>query len=127
MVVAEDLADLPGENQGKTLNGRHQLEAKKFGHEYLRLLQKDPQYQGETGLTPEAQIIRALTYLEEKNLVVDNWQGQGKMNWLLGAYLPEDGDVPLGYWSRGDSRAYLGRCDPEDQSSIYGVLPAVTI
>jgi len=127
LVITEDLADLPSEGKGQTIQGRKQMEANLTGHEYLNLLQTDPQYQGEQGLTPEAQIIRALTYLEEKNQVVDDCQGQGKINWLLGAYFPEDGFVPLGYWARGSSQARLGGGVPGDQGSDSAALPSVMI
>ena len=127
LVITEDLADLPAEGKGKPIQGRKQLEANLTGHQYLEKLQGDPQYQGETGLTPEAQIIRALTYLEEKNQVVDDYQGQGKANWLLGAYFPEDGYVPRAYWDRGSSRARLGGGDPRFQDSDGAALPSVTI
>jgi len=127
LVLTEDLADLPSENQGKDIQGRHQLEANKTGHEYLRLLQEDPQYQGEQGLTPEAQIIRALTYLEERNLAVDDYQGQGKANWLLGAYFPETGNVPYACWFRDNSQAYLAGLAPAFQYSSRAALPSVMI
>lgn len=127
LLLVEDLPDLPAQNNGLTIAGRRQLESNQTGHEYLRLLQEDPQYQGEQGLTPEAQIIRSLTYLEEKNQVVDDWQGQGKVNWLLGAWFSQDGLVPDASWDRGGSQADLDGGGPGARVSDGGALPSVTI
>jgi len=108
VLLIEDLPDLPAETKGETINQRKQLEANQTPKQYLETLQTDPQYQHEQGLTPEDWLIYAISQLEEKNQVIDDWQGQGKICYNLGAYFPFSGAVPGGYWSRGHRQASLG-------------------
>jgi hypothetical protein len=117
-LLIEDLPDLPAENRGQTVAGRKQLEANKNAKEYLKLLQQDRQYQGEQGLTPEANLALYLTKLQEDHLAIDDYSGQGKANRLVGSYL--SGVVPLFYWGRGGRQPNLSGRDPGDRGSHSG-------
>jgi hypothetical protein len=112
IIMVEDLPDLPAEHKGKTIEGRKQLEANKSAVEYLKILQKNPQYQGERGFNPEMELTLWLTTLHTENQVVDDWQGQGKASYLTGSYFKRSGMVPSVYWDRGNRQAGVGRDRP---------------
>ena len=127
-VLIEDIP-IPRAGVGATLGTkkpRKQLEAKKSPNAYLELL-KDPQYEGEEGLTPELWLYKALTRLEEQNQVTDDWQGKGSISYNLGAYFPKSANVASADWSRGSSQAYLGRSDAGNVASSYGASSAVRV
>jgi hypothetical protein len=46
IALIEDNPDLPADNKGRTIAGRKQIEANQTPKQYLKSLQKDPQYQG---------------------------------------------------------------------------------
>lgn len=125
ILLIEDLPDLPAEGQGKTISGRKQIEARKSSKEYLEFLQQDPAYQNEQGLTPEADLALWLAYLKEQQLAIDDYAGQGKINWLAGSYL--SGGVPFFFWCRGYRQPYLYRNDPDNRISDCGFRPAVSV
>lgn len=127
ILLVEDMPDLPAEGQGKEISGRQQIEAYKTPREYLNLLQTDPQYQNEQGLTPEDWLIYAITYLEETNQVIDDWEGQGKVNWNIAGYFPALNDVSRGRWYRGDPQARLDGHDADNRNSNRGFRPGVSV
>ena len=96
-------------------------------HEYLKALQTDVQYKDEQGMTPEEQILYALTHLEETDQVIDDYQGNGSISYQLGAYFPASDSVPSARWDRGVHRARLGRRDPGDRGGDCGVRSAVGV
>src|SRR3989344_1948346 len=112
--LVEDMPNIPREGNGKEVGKRKQLEANKSPTEYLKLLQTKSEYKNESGLTPEADIMYALTNLEETNQVTNDYQGKGSLSYQTGAYFPASGYVPNSYWNRdyrqacldGDSPAY---------------------
>ncbi|MEK7167813.1 MAG: hypothetical protein AAB791_02305 [Patescibacteria group bacterium] len=120
--LIEDCPDLPAEGKGKTVSGRKQFEANQSPEEYLKLLQTQEPCQGEAGQTPEEALTAWLTYLQEKHVAIDDWEGQGKANWLAGQYL--SGYVPGFYWDRGARRPVLDRNYPGDRYSYDGFRPA---
>ncbi len=122
ITLIEDLPDLPAQGQGKVISGRKQVEANKSPHQYIRDFQTNPQYQGESYQTPEEALTTWLTYLTEKQTVIDDSQGQGKANWLTGQYL--SGSVPLFYWDRDNRRSYLSSYDPTNSYSNFGCRPS---
>lgn len=125
IIFIEDLPDLPAAGQGNDISGRAQIEANQQPNEYLKKPQEE-QYQGENGLTPESWLTYAITSLEEKNQQIDDYQGQGKACYLTGAYFTSGG-VPIGYWGRGGSRAFLNRSGPDSHDSGGGFRPSVEI
>lgn len=102
---------IPRQTKGKTKGGRNQLEANLTPNQYLEELKTDPSYQGEGGLTPETWLMKALTRLEEKNEVIDDYQGKGYFNYNLGAYFPKSAGVAGAFWARDRRQADMGGYD----------------
>jgi len=127
VLLIEDLPNIPRQGKGKTIQGRKQWEANKTPQEYLKALQTDPAYQSEQGLTPEDQIIYAITYLEQFNQVIDDYQGHGSASYQLGGYFPSSDFVPYAYWYRDFRRAGLYGDNPGDCYSDNGVRTGVKI
>ena len=119
--LIEDLPDLPAQNQGQTIAGRKSLEANQSPEDYLKLLQTQESYQGETGQTPESALVTWLTYLQEKHTAIDDYQGQGKANWLVGNYV--SGYVPNFYWYRDYRLPDLYGLNSGIRYSHYGFRP----
>ncbi|MFH0927951.1 MAG: hypothetical protein V1821_00585 [bacterium] len=113
--------NIPAEGQGKTKNGRKQLEANQTPNEYLKTIQANPQYQNEQGQIPEQWLSQFLKHLEKTNQVVDDWQGNSKASYLVGSYVPTSGVVPVAYWNRGYRQAYLGGFGPRLRYGNFGV------
>lgn len=127
ILLIEDLPDLPASGQGQTISGRAQLEADQTPREYLAKLKTDPSYKNEQGLTPEDWLTYAISQLAEKNQAIDDYQGQGKISYNLGAYFPASGCVPYGYWYRDDRQAFLSRCGSGYRASNRGVRAGVSV
>jgi len=111
ILLVEDMIDLPKAGEGKTLNQRKQLEANQTPNSYLEQILKEQ----EQGLTPESWLLLAITYLEEQNKQIDDWQGKGKASYLPGAYFPKEACVPIACWGRGNRQAKLNG-DRSDRS-----------
>ncbi len=107
IMFIENLPDLPAEGKGKEVGGRKQLEANQTPNQYLEKMKKEEQYQGESGMTPEAELTYFMHYLQKNNQVIDDWQGSGKVNWNLGGYLKSAGGVCCSFWSRSRRRMFL--------------------
>jgi len=120
--LIEDRPDLPAQNQGRIVSGRKQFEAEQTPKDYLKLFLTQDQYRGEAGQTPESALITQLTYLQKNQTVIDDWQGRGKANWLVGNRL--SGYVPWFSWYRGNRQAYLYRGNPDNRNSVNGFRPA---
>ena len=127
VMLTEDLPNIPRQGKGKEIGGRKQLEANQTPNKYLEILKTDPAHQNETGMTPEEQIILAILRLEETNQVLDDYSGNGSASHQLGAYFTDDGYVPSACWYRGGRQAYLGRGDPENSYSAFGVRAGVRV
>ena len=125
LLLIEDHPDLPAENHGRTIAGRKQLEANRSSKDYLNLIQTQEQYQGEQGLTPEANLTLWLAYLQQDHTAIDDYAGQGKANRLAGSYL--SGLVPYFFWNRDDRLPFLDRDFPVDSDSYNGFRPAASI
>ena len=117
--LVEDLPNLPGEGQGKTVGNRKQLESNKSSSDYLKLTQIDPSHKNESGFTPEKWLTLAITHLEKTNEVLDDYQGNGKLAFLFGSYFPVSGSVPFAYFSRDCRQAFLDRAYPDPRGSHY--------
>jgi hypothetical protein len=125
ILLVEDLPDLPAPGQGQTIKGRKQIEANESPQDYLKALKTNPQYQGEQGLTSEANLILWLTHLQENQTAIDDWQGQGEANLLTGQYL--SGYVPYFIWCRDVRRPFLNWSDLDYSVSYYGFRSAVSV
>ncbi|MCX6744302.1 MAG: hypothetical protein NTX82_02145 [Candidatus Parcubacteria bacterium] len=122
--LIEDQPDLPV--QGKEIKGRKQFDASQSPEEYLAKIQTDPQYANEQFTTPEAQLIYFMEYLQRNNLVIDDWDGQGKGCWNVGAYF-KSGRVPFGFWIRNDRRFRLLWGNPGDLADDFAARSSVGV
>ncbi len=141
VILLEDMPNIPKEGEGKTHGGRTQLDTKGSSikpfiasgtttpspKEYLKALQEDPQYQHEQGLLPEDWLIYALTMLEEQNQIIDDYSGNGKVSYNLGAYFPTSDGVPRAYWSRDYRQTRVYRNDVDRRYDDCGVRPSVRV
>lgn len=130
VMLIEDMPDISAEDEGKTIKNRKQLEANQSPEQYLEAINTDKQYQHEQGPTIESELIYAITQLKEKNQVIDDWQGKGKVCWLFGNYLPEQESssrVPSFFWYRGRRQAYLIWSYPDHRPGNYGARSGVKI
>jgi hypothetical protein len=118
--------NIPRAGKGKPIGGRPRIEANKTPKEYLEAIGTG-EYQNESGMTPEEWLMQAITTLEEKNQVIDDWQGKGSIAYNTGAYFPASGRVPYACWGRGIRRAYLDRDDPARGNGGIGARSAVRV
>ena len=127
VLMVEPNKNIPRRNQGKTIGKRKQLETNKKPTEYLKLLQTDPQYQNEQGLTNEDWLIEFLIHLEENNQVIDDWKGKGSACYLTGSFKPSSRYLGIGYWNRGYGRANLNGSGHDYRYDHYGLRSAVGV
>ena len=127
ILLLEDMPNIPREGKGQEIGGRHQLETNKSSTEYLRLLQTKSEYKGESGLIPEADLMYAITHLEETNQVTNDYSGKGSLSFQIGAYFPSSGLVPYSSWYRDIRQANLDRLNPSYRNSHYGVRVGVRV
>ncbi len=119
---------IPKIGKGANKNGRQQLETGLSPRQYLERLQADPQYKGEVGLTPESWLMRALTRLKERGEVIDDSEGTGAINYILGLYIAGGGQcVSRANWSRGRFQASLGGFHAENSDLSIGASTAVMV
>ena len=109
--LVEDDVNIPRAGANITIGGRTRIEAGKTGHEYLANIGTG-QYAHESGRTYEAWYTRLLSQLNEKDEVIDDWQGNGSASLLTGNYMPASGGVGVAYWNRGNRRAEVGWRSP---------------
>lgn len=122
--LVEDTKFLPKAGQ-KTIGGRKQLGNNQSPNQYLQALSQQP-YTGETGQTPEEFLIRFAANLDTTNKVSNDWDDASAL-WLIGAYLPNEGLVPDGYWHRDFQRLYLKRNYPGDRNVSMGIRSTVRL
>lgn len=125
--LVEPDMNIPREGKGKTKSKRKQLEAGKTPTEYLRLLQIEPQYRNEQGLTNEDWLIIFITHLEQTNQVIDDYLGKGSSCYLTGSFKPSSGELGGGSWNRDFRQAYLGTVAANCRSSNIGLRSAVRL
>ncbi len=118
---------IPKKGKGASKNGRQQLEAGLSAIKYLQKLQTDPQYKGETGLTTEAWLMRAMTHLEERGEISDDQTGKGSATYILGTRFHNSSSAAIIFWSHGRSQAVLGREVSTHVSDGCGASSAVPI
>jgi len=127
VMLIEDLLDLPIEGRGKEKSGRKQLETNISPETCLELLQKEDQYNGETGLTPEDHLSCFIYYLKKNNQVIGDWDGKGKACYNINSCFNSLGLVPLSFWGRNSRKLSLGRCYSHLQSYRLGGRSSVRI
>jgi hypothetical protein len=122
----ESNENIPRERKGKTIGGRKQLEANDTPENYLKILQTNPQYAHEKGLTFESWITKALGSLKTNNTVLDDYSGAGFACYLLANWI-SSGYLGFGRWARCDKQARLSGVNLTHQSPCYGCRSAVCI
>ena len=127
ITLREKSMNIPREGHGEIKGGRKQIEAFKTSKEYLKMLQTDEQYQGESGQTPEEWLTEFIAHLKETDQVIDDWKGFGRASFQLGAYFPASSDIPVCRSNRGGRQASLGRRDPHDSSGFHGARSSVRV
>lgn len=141
VVLLEDMPNIPKAGEAKAHAGRTQIDSKGSSiadfieagrtvptpKEYLKALQGDPQYQHEDGGTEEDELLYMLTYLEEHNQVINDWQGNGKIAYKLGSYFTASGDVSFACWNRDSRQTRVRRRGVDSRGDGCGVRPAVRV
>ena len=123
LLLCEENVDIPAEGKGRTIAGRKQPEAGKSIIDYLKCLKEDSQYGGEEGFTPESALIHYLTALQEKQTIIDDFQGKGKANYLTGNFV--SGAVPYFWWYRFGHKSGLDGIVPGNRLQDNGCRFAV--
>jgi hypothetical protein len=118
--------NIPRAGKGKPVGARPRIEANKTPKEYLEAIGTG-EYQNESGMTPEEWLMQAITTLEEKNQVIDDWRGKGSIAYNTGAYFQASGGVPSACWSRDLQQAFLDGDGPTDRSDVIGARSAVRV
>jgi hypothetical protein len=117
---------IPREGHGETKAGRKELEAGKSPIEYLRILKIDPQYQGESGLTPEDWIMYAITKLEESGTVIDNFYNKkDSTNYNIRAHYRST--IPGTCWNRAIFEVLLGEFQFDTHEPEFGCRTSVRL
>jgi hypothetical protein len=118
--------EIPAKNQGSTKANRKQLEAGLSPEDCLKLIQTDPNYQNETGLSPEAEVTLMLQTLENTDQVINDFQGHGKITRCFTSMFAS-GLVPCAYWNRGGRQAELFGDDSDRRFGNYGSRSSVRV
>jgi hypothetical protein len=125
--LIEDLPNLPAEGSGQTIGGRKQVEANRTPMDYLAQPRTDPHYKDEQGLTPEDWLTLAIDELHNRNKILDEYQGRGKIAYLTGAWFPFSGSVPCAFFGRAGRRASLSRTNPGFRVGYYSARRSVRV
>lgn len=132
ILLVEDLPSIPQKNQGKILGGRKQIETGISPVECLKKL-KNKEYEQESGMTIEEYIIYAISYLEEKNQVIDYYYIDSSHNYygaqalLIGNYVNIFDWVPCGLFLGNFCWSVLSWSRPDVAMSHLGIRTVVRI
>jgi peptidoglycan/xylan/chitin deacetylase (PgdA/CDA1 family) len=139
ILLIEDMPNIP-ETDPKTVGGRTQIDTKGSAmeqflsgkkvptpKEYLQFIEQETIYSGEQGMTPEDQLMYAITHLEETDQIIDDYQGNGKISYQVGAYFPSSDNVPYACWNRDNRQAGMSGNYPGNRNGHCGVRSTVRI
>ena len=126
IIMIEVDPNIPRAGKGRPVGARPRIEANKTPKEYLEAIGTG-EYQNESGMTPEEWLMQAITTLEEKNQVIDDWRGKGSIAYNTGAYFQASGRVPNAYWYRDARQVYLNRSGPSARDDRLGARSAVRV
>ncbi len=125
LLIKPDLT-IPRQGHAKTPGTRIDLAANKSSEEYLEIIQTQPQYRQEQGMTLEDSFILALTTLHETSRVIDDNENTiDSLNFNIGNFHTPSGLVPSSGWCRYLRRADVSRADPCGCEEYYGTRVAV--
>lgn len=123
--LIENMPNIPLEGVGKTVGHRKQIEANKTPTQYLEMLRDNKAYRGEEGLTLEADLIYAITHLEETNQIINDWQGKGNISCEFGSFFVSSSIVPCLSWDRDFNRANLWKLNISKQDQRTGARTGI--
>ena len=126
ILLVEPNLDIPAQDKGQTIGRRKQLEANLSAEDYLNLIQNDPQYQNETSYSPEAILIQMLQKLQNDNVVINDYQGSGKITRCFNSMFAS-GNVPSACWNRGSLQASLHSVSTGDRRPDLGSRSSVRV
>lgn len=126
IVALKESVEIPGEEIGEMQCARKQFEANYTPYEYLNFFSY-PEYDHEEGLTIEGWIMEFFMRLHEKNVVIDDWNGNEKLSYLLGNFDPNYFVLPFAGWQRPARQAFIGRIYPCFQNMFIGARSVVRI
>lgn len=138
----EEETTIPRNNAGGApQNGRSRIEADHSSDEYLHLLKtgaypSEPApdvnpYEKESPLSIDDWLIHALTVLEKKNEVIDDYgNGQDSACLCPGSFFPDEGmngRVSDAVWDRVDRQVYADRFVPTFSYPVFGFRASVRV
>lgn len=123
----EDIPNLPMEKEGEKIGERKQYEANKSPIDYLALLQTERSYINERGITPEDWAMYFLSFLEETDQIIDDYEGAGNVSWNLGGYFPENSGVPTACFVRSVHQVRAGWLGSRYFGPVYCTRTVVRI
>lgn len=125
--LVENMPNIPSPGNGEKIGHRKQIETDKSPRKYLEMLHTDKDYKGEEGLTPEVDLIYAITCLEEKNQITNDWQGKGNVAYELGTFLVSSDGIPWLGWNRDFNRADLWKFNIENKDVHTGARVGIRV
>lgn len=128
VILREKDLVIPREGKGKVIAGRKRLEAGKVFSDYLKIINSEAQYKGETIFNTKNWLITFLANLEQTDFVMDDYQNEVDcISINEGDYLPASGNVPNAYWARDYRRADMDGDSARNRYEYYGVRSAVRV
>lgn len=123
--LQEASINIPRQGKGETVGGRKQLETNQTPAEYLNTLLTNPSYQDESGTTVEQWLKKLRKILEQYHQVIDDFDGNGSLNYSIAQYHAASDYVPGGGWRRGGRQALVVGDVAGFRGDRCGVRPAV--
>jgi hypothetical protein len=120
------LIDNPNLCKEEEKGGRERVRSGLSPKEYLELL-KNEMYQYESGITPETDIIYAITHLKETGEIINDFQGNGKASYQLASYFKSSRFVPQSYFNRDVLRFGLNRDNPMNGDTYFAFRSGVRL
>lgn len=128
IILREKDITIPRKGKNEVTAGRKRLEAGKIFSDYLKIINSEAQYKGETIFNTKSWLITFLTNLEQTDFVIDDYQNEVDCISVNGGdYFPASGCVPDAYWHRDLRQASLVRGDPWSRGDFFCVRPAVRV
>lgn len=126
ILLIQPESEIPAKGQGQIKANRKSLEAGLSPEDCLKLIQNDPNYKNETGLSPEAEVTLMLETLQNNDQVVNDYSGQGKATRSFSSMFAS-GSVPFACWSRDGRRASLNGGSSDSRNDYRGSRSSVRV
>lgn len=92
---------------GTSTRKRKEIEPGQIAEKFLEIINNDPAYREETGITPEDWLTFAIINLEKNNQVIDNKHGIIGDSWLLASYFISTDHALIAYWARHFNQSWI--------------------